>query len=151
MVNRRTRAALGAATLLATLALSAAATDAPSSPRPSPAVGARAVDLACMQAAVEKRDNAIIAAFDTFSVTVKSALTTRRDALKAAWGITDRAQRRAALRSAWSAFHVARRTAFRTFRSARHSAWVRFRADARACRGTPAGEEPASEGSDLAL
>lgn len=96
----------------------------------------KTLDLACMQSAVEKRDNAIIAAFDAYSASVKTALTTRRDALKAAWGLTDRIQRRDAINAAWKAHRKARNDAFRTLRDARRAAWKQFRADAKTCKAT---------------
>lgn len=141
-----TQQAITAAVIMGALALPVAAQT------PSPAArSARSVNLACMQASVEKRDNAMVAAFDAFSASARSAFIARRDALKAAWGITDRAQRRAALRNAWSAFRASRHAARGAFRTARHAAWTQFRTDARACRGVSGAEEPANEASDLTI
>lgn len=111
----------------------------------------KAVDLACMQTAVEKRDNAIIAALDTYSSGAKTALQTRRDALKAAWGMTDKKQRRAAIRAAWDAFRGTWKNAAKTFRSAKRDAWSQFNKDQRVCNGN-AGDEPAGgQGADAQL
>lgn len=105
-----------------------------------------AVDLACMQTAVEKRDNAIIAAWDTLSTSIKTALQTRRDALKAAWGISDKKERAKAIKQAWTDFRKTKKESARTFNRARKAAWKQFRADANACRATATYE---SEGSDM--
>lgn len=111
----------------------------------------KTVDLACMQTAVEKRDNAIMAALDTYSSGVKTALQTRRDALKAAWGITDKKQRRTALRAAWDAFQGTWKNATKALRGAKKDAWTQFNKDQRACYAN-AGEEPASgQGVDAQL
>jgi len=147
MLTFSTRQAIASAALLATLALPVVA----QSPTPSPTPKPKKVDLACMQSVVEKRDNAIIAAFDTFSTSMKTAFTARRDTLKATWGISERAQRRSALKNAWHTFRTARRTAVRTYRTARHNTWRQFRTDRKTCRSASAAEEPANEASDLTI
>ena len=93
------------------------------------------VDLACMQTAVEKRDNAMIAALDAYHASWKAALQTRRDELKTAWGTQDKNQREDAIRAAWKKFRESKKSARDTFRTARKNAWKTFKTDARACRG----------------
>lgn len=92
------------------------------------------VDSACMQNAVEKRDSAIISAVDAYAGTVKTALQTRKDALKAAWAITDKAQRNAALKAAWAAFNGTWKNARQALSEQRKAAWSAFKADAKACK-----------------
>jgi uncharacterized membrane protein len=104
------------------------------------------VDLACMQAAVEKRDNAVISAWDTLSASIKTALQTRRDALKAAWGISNSKERRKAIREAWANFAKSKKEASKIFNQARKEAWKQFRNDAKACRATATNE---IEGNDI--
>lgn len=111
----------------------------------------RGVDLPCMQAAVEKRDNAVIAAFDTYTAALKTALQTRRDALKAAWGITDRAARREGLKVAWLAFRDARRSAVQVFKRAKQQAWEQFRMDHKTCKGEGEGKGDEGVGEDAQL
>ena len=60
----------------------------------------KTVDLVCMQAAVEKRENALIEVLDVFASSVKSALQSRRDGLKAAWAISDKKDRAVTIRKA---------------------------------------------------
>ena len=92
-----------------------------------------AVVGACMQTAVEKRDNAVIALVNTYNSSLVAALQTRRDALKAAWGIMDRDARNAALKTEWTNFRNSHRQAITTKRAARQAAWKQFRTDARIC------------------
>lgn len=110
-----------------------------------------AFNPACVITAVEKRDNAIIAATDTFSAAVKTALTTRRDALKTAWGLTDRKERRAALKAAWKAYKDAVVKARKDLNAAKRAAWKQWDKDRRACKGTPNDEAGAASGADSSL
>jgi len=73
------------------------------------------VDLPCMQTAVEKRDNAVIAAWDALFASIKTALQTRRDALETAWGITNRKERTKAVKDTWTAFRKANKEAQKNF------------------------------------
>ena len=90
-------------------------------------------DLVCAQTAVEKRDNAILAGFTTYSDSVKIALTARRDALKAAWGLVDKIARKEAVRKAWNDYSAVVKTARKTFNLARKDAWKQFKADKKTC------------------
>ena len=91
------------------------------------------LDIACMQNAVEKRDNAVISALDGYHATVRAALVARRDALKAAWAVTDPDARAKAINSAWDAFRGTWRNAAHTLNAARKSAWDQFNTDRKAC------------------
>lgn len=99
--------------------------------------------LGCVSTAVEKRDNAIIAAWNTFSASAKTALETRRDALKAAWLLTDKTARRAAIKKAWIDFRASTKTARTTFNKARRDSWTQYKTDLRACRaqGAPTSDD----------
>lgn len=109
-----------------------------------------AINFSCMQTAVEKRDNAIIAAIDARYTAHKSALQTRRDALKAAWVITNAKDRRVARKTAWDAYNQAVKKAVSDFRKARQAAWKQFHTDAKACNGVSS-EESAGAGVDAQL
>jgi len=121
----------------------------------TPVVSAvKTIDLACMQTAVEKRDNAIIAALDKHTANVKTALTTRRDALKAALGITDLVQRRLAIKAAWDAFNGTWKKEARLLNDARRAAWRQFRLDAKTCRANGSSgisQDAAGEATDAKL
>lgn len=106
------------------------------------------VDPACMQTAIGKRDDAIISALDTYYNAAKSALTARKSALQAAWGMTDKKARRDAQRKAWSDYRAATKDSRKTFRNAQRDAWKQFNTDAKACRGT---DEFGSQSTDEQL
>ena len=119
------------------------------SPTPAPSrTPAPKLDLACMKAAIGKRDGAIISAFDTFYNAAKSALNARNSALQAAWGMTDKKARQDAQKKAWSDYRSAVKDARKTFRDAQKTAWKQFNTDAKACHGT---EEFSSQGADEQL
>ena len=120
-------------------------------PPPPPGRTAQTVDVACIQAAIDKRDNAIITAVDTFHDAAKSALQTRRDALKAAWGNTDRDVRRAAIKAAWESYRNSLRSARKALRESRRSAWSQFAADRKACGRGAQADDRTGGGADAQL
>jgi len=105
-------------------------------------------DLVCAQTAVEKRDNAVLAGFTTYSDGVKVALTARRDALKAAWGIVDKIARKVAVKKAWIDYSAAVKTARKAFKLATKNAWKQFNEDKKACK---AHIEEGNKGMDASL
>ncbi len=109
-----------------------------------------AVDLACVAAAVDKRDMAMIAAWDKYSAAIKTALSARKDALKAAWALTDKKARNEAIRKAWNAYRDSVKAAKKTFRDERTAAWKQFRTDRRAC-GVREGTADEGQGQDSNL
>ena len=112
------------------------------------------IDLTCIQTAVGKRDDAIIAAHGVFAAAIKQALTTRRDALKAAWGLTDRAARRKAIQEAWRAYESAAKAARKTLHDAVKATWKQSEIDRRACvksgsPNAPASDDATNQGIDI--
>lgn len=101
-------------------------------PKPTP-------NIVCVQSAVSKRESAIGSAWSTFSSAITSALSARKDALVAAWGISNAKDRRLAIRTAWDVFAKANKDARKVLKDARDSAWSQFKADAKACK-VPASE-----------
>ncbi|TSC82549.1 MAG: hypothetical protein G01um101419_555 [Parcubacteria group bacterium Gr01-1014_19] len=108
-------------------------------------------ERACMQAAVEKRDNSIIAAADKYHSELVKALQTRRDAIKAAWGLKDPTERQKALKAAWDAYHLAKKQIVKGWREARKAAWRQYYADRKACGEHAAVQDKGAEGSDADL
>ncbi len=106
------------------------------------------LDPACMQNAVEKRDNAIIARVDSFATFVKGALEIRRDAQKTAWTITDKKQRQAALKNAWAKFKGTWAKAFKKLRTDRTTAWKQFYIDRKACGSNAPINDKTTESAD---
>jgi hypothetical protein len=97
--------------------------------------------IVCMQTAVEKRETAIIAAHDAFSVAIKNALVARKSALVAAWGNTDKVTRDAARKTAWSSFKTSAQAAHNAMREARKAVWSTFNTDAKICGVRDHGEK----------
>ncbi len=107
------------------------------------------VDTACMQAAIDKRETALIAGVDVYSASVKTALTVRKDALKAAWAITDKTARNTAIKAAWTAFQGTWKNASAAMKTVKKSAWAAFNTDAKACKQTGADSAGASVDANL--
>ena len=136
---------LSVAPILADNTSTSTATSTPPKPK-------KVVNLVCMQTAVEKRDNAIIAVFTARDAALITALTARRDALKAAWGISDAKARRTALRTAWDNYKKARRKAVDDFNKARKAAWRQFYKDIKLCKDRSGSDlEVVGEGVDAQL
>lgn len=108
-------------------------------------------DPICVQNAIDKRDNAIIAATDVYSAAAKTALQTRRDALKAAWALADRKARHSALTAAWKAYRSSLSKARKDFNKARAAAWKQWGIDRKACKDTPNDEFGTGAGVDATL
>ena len=122
------------------------------SPTPSrtPKVnGKKDVDRICMKNAIEKRDNKIITAVDTYTLGVKSALAVRRDALKSAWDKSNLKETRKDQKAAWKAYKRSTKVLRRSFKNDKNSAWKQFRVDTKACRAT--GADSGGEGYDSQL
>ena len=94
------------------------------------------VDLVCMQTAVTARESGVIASIDAYNTDLKIALTTRMDALKAAWALTDQTARQAAVKKAWSDFNAALKGDRMTSKKSRKDAWDKFKADRKACHAS---------------
>jgi len=88
----------------------------------------------CIQNAVEKRDTAIIAAWDKFSLAAKTALETRKTALKEAWAKGSAKERRVAVKAAWTAYSKAIRDARNIFKKEKKDAWTQFHKDRVFCK-----------------
>lgn len=143
------------ASLIASFVLSAAlpviAETNGTPPTTTQTITAPSLDLACVQTAVGKRDAAIIAAWDAYTTAVKAALQARSTALQAAWGITNRADRRKAIRAAWKDYQTALKTARKALKDARHAAWAQFNTDRKSCGKGAASDDSGSEGQDSQL
>ncbi|MEK6951413.1 MAG: hypothetical protein AABX29_00190 [Nanoarchaeota archaeon] len=92
------------------------------------------VNLVCMQNAVVKRDNAVISAIDIYAGAARKSIETRRDALKTAWTIADKHERKEALRTAWENDKNTRNTARRAFKKSKNGAWETFRTERKVCK-----------------
>ena len=99
----------------------------------APAAFATTFNTQCMQTAVEKREGAFIIAFDAYYASTRTAMITRKDALKNAWGITDTAQRQSAIKTAGKNFATSEKAARKTRRDAEKTAAKTFKTEAELC------------------
>lgn len=106
------------------------------------------INVSCIQTAIDKRDNAIIAAVDKHATTIKDALATRRDALKAAWAITDRKARRQAIKDARTAYTKTVRQSRKDLNAARKATWKQYYKDRKACGKGITADDRGAEGDD---
>ena len=113
---------LSAATVAPAFAQSASSSSSSSS---STGVASSA-DLACMSAAIEARENAVITARADFHAKIMTALTARRDALKAAFTISNNNDRRLAINAAYRAFVKAVAEAKASYKVSVQAAWTAF-------------------------
>lgn len=89
--------------------------------------------ISCMQDAVEKRDTSIISSVSTFSTSVTSALTVRKDAIKASWNLSTKEERDSARKSAWENYKTSAVQAKQDLKTGKSKAWDQFRIDRKAC------------------
>lgn len=107
--------------------------------------------LACVQTAVDVRDNAIIAAWDVQYPAIKTALQTRQAALKSAWAQTETKVRREAIKSIWDVYKNTVKSARTTMKTAHKAAWTKFEADRKACSPKATKDDNGSLGMDNQL
>jgi len=107
------------------------------------------IDYNCMQNAVEKRDGAIITAWDKYTASVKSALEARKSALKSAWTITEKTERISAIRTAWANYKSSIKTTRQTWAKERKATWQTWKTDAKTCKGNA--EDKTTESVDNTL
>lgn len=111
----------------------------------------KAVDPICAGAAVEKRENALIAGLDTFNASMKTALTARATSLKDAWSKTTPNERNMARKTGRQAFETASKSARTALKSVRKSAWDAFKTDIKACGGTGSEEKAPNSMSEATM
>ena len=106
----------------------------------------RNVDMTCMQTAVMVREDAVIAAWGTFSTSITTALTARKTALNTAWASTTSTSTEGTLKtqrlSAWAKWKKASHDAHVALKKARKAAWNTFRSTTKnSCSTSAASEE----------
>lgn len=102
------------------------------------------INVACVQAAVEKRENALIAGHDTFNTSIKAALEARKVALKDAWSAADKATRQSKKNTAYKNFKTSTQSAHTSLRGVRNTAWSAFTTEMKACGVKDHGERSQS-------
>lgn len=90
-------------------------------------------EIMCVQAAVGARETALQADVTMFQTSWNAALATRATALQTAWALTDKKERRAAIKTAWTAFNASYKEARKAFKSSVKTDWRAFRVAIKAC------------------
>lgn len=91
------------------------------------------VTAACVQTAVDAREQAVLSAVTAYTSSLVSAFQQKKTALHNAWSITDTVQRKASVKSAWAAFTQSKKSAKKTYKDARQTAWSTFKKAAKLC------------------
>jgi peptidoglycan hydrolase-like protein with peptidoglycan-binding domain len=94
------------------------------------------VDIACMKTAVEKRENALLSAYDTYSQKLRTARETRETDLLVAWSIQDPKERHTAIKVAWEKYRQSVKTATTEWNQSRRTTWIQFAQDAKNCKAS---------------
>lgn len=137
-------------TVLLTLSvLSTLAIIVPVSIQTAQAKTIKKVDLTCMQAAVDTREDAIADAFATFNTDVEEALASRKTALHDAWGMEDGKERNAEIKEIWKTWKSDHKAAFKVLKEERKEAWTTFKSTVKTdCKETlPKEESLSTDGS----
>lgn len=95
--------------------------------------GLKSIKYACGAAAIDKRETAIISAFDINAVAIKSSLIARKEGLIKLYTEGKTEGKKDARKAVWSAFSSSTHTAMNDMRTARKSAWNTFQKDMQAC------------------
>lgn len=140
--------ALSAASLFASIAIIAPMAMADNNTPLTATSTPQTINLACVKAAVDKRETSIINTHSAFSTAITSAFNIRKTELLAAWDIVNWKDRNVAIKATWKKFNEANKTARKTFNETRKAAWTQFTAERKACKAQPTGE---SQGLDLNL
>ena len=98
----------------------------------------RNVDIVCMKTEVEKRENALLSAYDTHAGKLKIARETRKTDFLAAWSIQDPKARHTALKTAWEKYRQSVKTAANEWNISRKTTWTQFAQQAKSCKATAA-------------
>lgn len=95
----------------------------------------------CSANAIDKREGAIIAGADANAVSIKSALTTRREGLKALYAAGKTEGSKDMRKAVWTTFSSSMKSAANDMRTARKSAWSIFETDMKSCGVKNSGEK----------
>ena len=94
---------------------------------------ASSADLACMSAAVDAREGAVLTARADLNAKIIAALTTRRASLKAAYTISSNADRKVAIKAALTVFAKSISDARAKYKADTKAAWTVFMTASKAC------------------
>lgn len=105
-------------------------------------------DATCVKAAISTREDAIIAANDTFNASIKSALVARKAGLLAAADKTTVKERAAARKTVRDTFQASAKSAHTAMKAARKTTYESARVALKACGGS---KETLSENNPVTI
>ena len=110
----------------------------------------QAAAIACVAVAVNNRESAVSAAWNTYSASQGAALAARASALNTAWtSTTTPAVVRTAVNAAWSEYRKAHGLAVSAHNSSTRAAWNTFKQAAKTCKASTNGVSAESRGSGV--
>jgi uncharacterized coiled-coil DUF342 family protein len=101
-----------------------------------------------MKNAVEKREDALKKARETYFNKISQAYDERKAALSNAWTIQNHKERQKEIHEAWNNFRKGVKSAWSEYRKAHNQIWKTFVQDRQNCKFGPTGENP---GVDLSF
>jgi hypothetical protein len=107
------------------------------------------INIVCIQNSVDRRESAIIIAFEKKSAAIKSALETRKADLKSAWALTALKDRIKARWDAWNKFRKAVDGIKKVYKEEINAAWKNFEKERKNCNAPSEGGE--NQGTDYTL
>lgn len=117
-----------------------------------PAMAASApstAQISCVSNAVNARESTLVGSISTYSQSLNSAYSTRAAALQQAYSqAPGQGVIKKAVKSAWSDFTVAMKSARTSWQSARKSAWATFGSAVKACKAPAVATDAAKAGSE---
>lgn len=99
----------------------------------APAFAATTYNVQCVQTAIEKRESSYVVALDGYYATTRSAMITRKDALKNAMALSDSLQRKTAIKTATKNFSTTLKNARKIHRDLEKQANKLYKAESKVC------------------
>jgi len=106
------------------------------------------IAVGCIQTAVDAREVAVLSSLTTYTNSVVTAFQAKKNALHDAWAITDASQRKASIKTAWMTFDQSKKSARKTYQTARQVAWNNFKKASKTCN-EPMSDEMYRANEDL--
>lgn len=95
------------------------------------------LDVACVKAAIAKRDSSIATAWTTKATQLQAAFSLRSTQTQAAWDIATAKERSEALKTAWKTFQDTEKTVNKSFIVSKNDSWKTYKQEIKKC-GTKA-------------
>lgn len=115
---------------------------------PALAVRDTSVDTVCASNVVTNREVAIANAFSNFTSNMNTAYVNRRNALQSAWLVSNKDDRRNAVKAAWNNFKTASAAAKKSWKDTVRNEWKNFNENAKNCRNMERSFDTGNQGLD---